>query len=226
MPVQEKSHYPEGRLVPVFCANDHVSAAGTTLALAQSSASAGERVLLVDCQDGALMQKAGVSYETTLADVLFHDASISDAKYITPEDHFTIIAAGAASLDMILGSLAALSLDYDWVFIGTQPGCTPGHVKLAGAADMSLLSYDSGSDHFMRAYWMIDACRKRHPRFDPLLVSVGDADIAAETATLLTQTIAEFLGAPPPYLGHLARADLSEALFASVQQAATQSAAA
>lgn len=226
MPTQNISAQPAGRLVPIFCANDHLDAADTALALAQSSASAGDRVLMVDCLGGALMRQAGVAFEATLADALRETVPLSEATYITPEDHFTIIAAGDTPLDAVLGSLAALSLDYDWVFVGTPSGFTPGHVRLAGAADMSLLAYDSASDHFMRAYWMIDACRNRYPRFDPLLVSVGDPEIAAETATLLTQTVADFLGAPPSYLGHLAGENVAGALFSSVQQAAGCSAAA
>ena len=211
--------YPAGRLVPVFCANDHVRAAELTLALAQTSAEAGESVLLVDCQNGELMNCAGVTYDVSMADVLFGSAAFAEAKYVTSHENFTAIAAGAASLDSVLGSLAALSLDYDWVFIGTPTGCTPGHIRLAGAADMSLLAYDSCMDNFMRAYWMIDACRQRYPRFDPLLLSIGDADAAEETSKILIKEISTFLGAPPPYMGHMDNPEFIDEILISLQRA-------
>ncbi len=211
------NYRPEGRLVPIFCANDHVRAAELTLLLAKASAGAGESVLLVDCQGGDLMQACGVVHNTTLADVLFRGAGLKDALYVTSHDKFTAISTGEASLDTVLGTLAAFSLDYDWVFVGTQAGCTPSHVRLAGAADKSLLAYDSASDNFMRAYWMIDACRQRYPRFDPLLLSMGDPESAVETAEVLTATISEFLGAPPPYMGHVDSPDMVNALIASLQ---------
>ena len=127
---------------------------------------------------------------------------MTDAQYVTSNDHFTAIAAGDATLETVLGSLAALSLDYDWVFVATDSGCTPAHIRLTGAADVSLMAYDTHADHFMRAYWMIDACRRRYPGFDPLLMSMGKTEDAAETGALLRGNIAEFLGAAPPYIGH------------------------
>ncbi len=214
---QSQTYLPAGRLVPVFCANDHMRAAELTLSLAKTSAAAGESVLLVDCQSGELMQASDVDYDISLADVLFRGAEISDAKYVTPHENFTAIAAGEATLESVLGSLAALSLEYDWVFVGTSAGCTPSHVRLAGAADMSLLAYDSASDNFMRAYWMVDACRQRYPKFDPLLLSIGDAEQANESAKVLTSTIAEFLGAPPPYMGHMDNPEFIDTLITSLQ---------
>lgn len=211
--------YPAGRLVPVFCANDHVRAAELTLSLAKTSAEAGESVLLVDCQGGELMKSAGVAYDKTIADVLFRNAEFGDAKYVTSHENFTAIAAGTATLDSVLGSLAALSLDYDWVFVGTHTGCTPGHIRLAGAADMSLLAYDSSPDNFMRAYWMIDACRQRYPRFDPLLLSIGDARAAKQTSKILIKEISAFLGAPPPYMGHMDNPEFIDVLLTSLHRA-------
>lgn len=219
-------YYPAGRLVPVFCANDHMRAAELTLCLAKTSAKAGESVLLVDCQDGELMRSAGVAYDVTLADVLLRGVNIADAKYVTSDENFTAVVAGGASLETILGSLAALSLDYDWVFVGTPAGCTPTHVRLAGAADMSLLAYDSHPSNFMRAYWMIDACRQRHPRFDPLLLSIGDPEPAADTAKVLIKSIGDHLGAPPPYMGHMDNPAFVDELLTSIHREQLQSAVA
>lgn len=208
---------PVGALVPVFCANDHMRAAELTLSLAKVSANAGESVLIVDCQQGAVMKASGIDHDLTLADVLFEGADIADAKHVMAHENFTAVACGAATLDTVLGSLAALSLEYDWVFVGTPAGCTPGHIRLAGAADKCLLAYDSSATHFMRAYWMIDACRQRYPKFDPLLMSIGNPSEAQETAEILTATIAEFLGAPPPYMGHMDNPDFVDTLVQSIQ---------
>lgn len=208
-----KSPALNGRLVPVFNANAGLSTTGLTLSLAKTAAASGETVLMVDCQDGALMRDSGIIYNITMSDVLYEGADMTDALYVTSNEHFTALAAGSASLEEVLGTLAALSLRYDWVIVGTEAGCTPSHVRLAGAADISLMAYDTNKDNFMRAYWMIDAVRRRHPRFDPLLLSMGERSEAVETALMLTETVGEHLGAPPPYGGHVGDESFSPRLF-------------
>lgn len=193
---------PKRQLVPVFSANEDLDLKETTLSLAKAAAARGETVLLLDCQDGALMEAAGVIYNKTLSDVFFRGADMRDVKYVTSNEHFTMATAGKMSLDILLGSLAALSMDYDWVFVGVSDGCTPAHVRLAGAADASLLCYSAESDKYMRAYWMMEAIRRRHPDYDPLLMSFGPRNGANESALQLIETVKEFLGAPPPYIGH------------------------
>ncbi len=193
---------PKRQLVPVFSANADLELMDITISMAKAAAARGETVLLLDCQDGKLMDAAGVIYNKTLADVFFQGADMRDVKYVTSNEHFTMVAAGKMSLDILLGSLAALSMEYDWVFVGVEDGCTPAHVRLAGASDASLLCYSAESDKYMRAYWMMEAIRRRHPDYDPLLMSFGPRSEANEAALLLIETINEFLGAPPPYLGH------------------------
>jgi len=173
------------------------------MSLGRKAASFGETVLMLDCQDGAMMEKAGIVYSKTIHDVLNHDAELRDVTYITSNEHFTAASAGKADLDVALGSLAALSLSYDWVFVVPAPGCTPAHVRLAAAADVSLLAYETQGDNFMRAYWMIEAVRRRDPKFDPVMLSMGSPVDAVETALMLTDTVREHLGAPPPYAGHV-----------------------
>lgn len=202
MQTQTQSYFPEGRLVPVFSANESLSTAALTLALSKSAAKRGETVLMVDCQAGALMKEAGIIYGKSLSDVLFYGADLRDAKYVTSNEHFTAIAAGDATLSTVLGSLAAMSLEYDWVFVGTEAGCTSDHVRLAGAADNCLLAYDTEADNFMRAYWMIDAVRRRFPKFDPHMLSMGQKETAVETALALSELVSDVLGARPPYAGH------------------------
>jgi hypothetical protein len=101
-----------------------------------------------------------------------------------------------------MGLLAALSLSYDWVFIVPSAGCETGHVQLGHASDISVMSYDATGDQFMRAYWMVDAIRRRVPTYAPLILSTGKKSDADETANMLSETIREYLGAPPPYVGH------------------------
>ncbi len=159
-------------------------------------------MLMIDCCQGLLMEEAGIIYNKTLADVFFREANMRDVKYVTSNEHFTAVAAGKMSLNILLGSLVALSMEYDWVFVATESGCTPAHVRLAGAADASLLCYSSEGDKFMRAYWMIEAIRRRFPEYDPMLMSFGPQAQANESALTLIETVKEFLGAPPPYIGH------------------------
>jgi len=198
----QDDHHPAGRLVPVFAADEIDGQIDLALSLGRQAASHGETVLMLDCQNGAMMDKAGIVYHKTIHDVLYHGAELKDVKYVTSNEHFTAASAGQADLDTALGSLAALSLAYDWVFVVPTPGCTPAHIRLAGAADVSLLAYDTASDKFMRAYWMIEAIRRRDPNFDPVLLSMGPRQDAVETALMLTDTVRQHLGAPPPYAGH------------------------
>jgi len=203
---QTVDYRPAGRLVPIFAASDiegkKTAQADMALALGRHAASFGETVLMLDCDNGSMMDAAGVIYNQTIYDVLYNDADLRDVCYVTSNEHFTAAAAGEADLDTALGSLAALSLSYDWVFVVPPVGCTPAHVRLAAAADVSLLAYDTLSDKFMRAYWMIEAVRRRDPKFDPIILSMGERFEAVETALMLTEIVREHLGAPPPYAGH------------------------
>ncbi len=211
--LQTDIYRPAGRLVPVLAATEIENQIDLALALGRKAASYGETVLMLDCIDGALMEKAGIVYNKTIYDALYHEADLRDVKYVTSNEHFTAAAAGAADLDTALGSLAALSLSYDWVFVVPPAGCTPAHVRLAAASDISLLAYDTAGDNFMRAYWLIEAVRRRAPKFDPLILSMGERADAVETALMLTDTVREHLGAPPPYAGHAEDGPIAERLI-------------
>lgn len=214
---------PAGRLVPVFAASEIEGQSDLALKLGRHAASFGETVLMLDCNDGAMMDAAGVIYNKTIYDVLYEGADLRDVKYVTSNEHFTAAAAGEADLDTALGSLAALSLSYDWVFVVPPAGCTSAHVRLASAADVSLLAYDTASDNFMRAYWMIEAVRRRDPKFDPVVLSMGGRADAVETALMLTDTVREHLGAPPPYAGHAEDGPVAERLIERMRDLAERS---
>ena len=220
---QQLSYQPAGRLVPVFTASEDLDENRLTLRLAKAAASRGETVLLVDAQDGAMMKMAGVIYNATFTDVLAGDAKLRDAQYITSNEHFTLMALGDVDWASTLGSLSALSLDYDWVFIATPTGCTPIHVNLATAADMALILFDSSEAQFMRAYWMLEAIRQRDPMFDPLLVASGPCEEALETAGLLRDTVRSFLGAAPDYMGHMNHPTMVHWLLQSIRQSTDSS---
>ena len=213
IPVMD-DYQPAGRLVSVLCpdeqgadnqAADHQESSLYELALSlgKKAASFGETVLLLDACGGRMMQAANIIYNITLANVIHEDAALRDALYITSNEHFTAAALGDIELNEALGSLAALSLSYDWVIVLPPMGCTPAHTRLAVASDVSVLSYDTKSDNFMRAYWMLEAIRRRSPKFDPFIVSTGRMEDAVETALMLSDTVRDHLGAPPPYAGHI-----------------------
>jgi len=224
---KQDDYHPAGRLVPVFAADKMDGQIELALSLGRKVASLGETVLMLDCQDGLMMDMAGIVYHQTIYDVLYNEADLRDVKYVTSNEHFTAASAGKADLDVALGSLAVLSLSYDWVFVVPTPGCTPAHVRLAAAADVSLLAYDTAGDKFMRAYWMIDAVRRRDPKFDPVILSMGARNEAVETALMLTDTVREHLGAPPPYAGHIEDAlghqTMSERLITRMKEQSEQS---
>lgn len=194
---------PACRLVSLFSpggGSDIVS--DLAVRLGRKAASFGETVLILDAVDGALMDQAGIIYARSLDDVAKGTAAPEDALYVTSNEHFTAAAVGKGGLENALGILAALSLSYDWVFVVPKAGCETGHVRLGQASDVSVMAYDTKGDQFMRAYWMVEALRRRAPNFDPLVLSTGAKCDAVETAFMLSETIREHLGAPPPYAGH------------------------
>ena len=181
------AYQPAGRLVPVLSANPlDFDLVDTVLALGRKAASFGETVLILDCNGGQTLSRAGIIYQKTLADVLSGGAQLRDALYVTANEHYNAAALGDIPLDKALGSLAALSLEFDWVFVVSEPGCTRAHTRLAAAGDICLLGYDTKRDDFMRAYWMIEAVRRRAPKFDPYILSCGDMEEAVETCLLYT----------------------------------------
>ena len=197
------SYEPACRLVSLFTASGDVNATSDlAIKLGRKAASLGETVLILDAIDGGLMDRAGIIYARTLDDVANGEATHQDALYVTSNEHFTAGAVGEGGLENALGLLAAMSLSYDWVLVVPKAGCETGHVRLGQASDVSVMSYDTKSDQFMRAFWMVDALRRRTPKFDPLILSTGEKCDAVETAFMLSETIREHLGAPPPYAGH------------------------
>ncbi len=211
---------PYGRLIPVFCPHDGLDVSALTNALARVGAMNGETVLMIDASpDCRLMRETGIIFHKTLGDVLHHGAKIGDAKYVSYNDHYSICCAGDASLEDLLGSMAALSLGYDWVFVVCAPGCTPAHVCLAAAADTALMAYDGTGDHFMRAYWMLDAIRSRAPKFDPLMVVYGDETDGFESYDMLHTTVHDFLGAPPALGGLMESQDAAADIAPSILEA-------
>lgn len=214
----QQTFQPVGRFVPVLSANPVVSdVIETTLKLGRTAASFGETVLILDCIKGQALNKAGVIFNKTIADVLEGQADLRDALYVTANEHYNAACLGDISLDDALGSLAALSLDFDWVFIIAEPGCTAAHIRLAAAGDSCILGYDSQGDAFMRAYWMVEAIRRRAPKFGPYILSCGDMFDSVETALMLSDTIREHLGAPPPYAGHITDHALDTRLLESLR---------
>lgn len=226
MHMRDDVYRPAGRLVPIFAASEGLPQDTIALSLSKLAASRGETVLMLDTQDGALMKSAGIVYNKTLGDVLYRGADLRDVKYVTSNEHFTACACGDAPITAVLGSMAALSLSYDWVFVPMPAGCTPAHIRLAAAADVGILTYDTQSDKYMRAYWMMEAVRSRAPKFDPLILSTGPSDDAVETALMLSDTLRTFLGAPPPYAGHIEDAGVETRLLSQITQVISRKAVA
>ena len=200
---ERRSYDPACRLVSLFTASgDCEKTSDLALSLGRKAASFGETVLILDAIDGKLMDRAGIIYSRSLDDVAKGTAALRDALYVTSNEHFTAGTVGEAGLENALGLLAALSLSYDWVFVVPKAGCEADHVRLGQASAVSVITYDTQGDQFMRAFWMVDALRRRASGFDPFILSTGEKSDAVETAFMLSETIREHLGAPPPYAGH------------------------
>lgn len=225
-PSAVEDYQPAGRLIPVLSANPvGEQIIDTAIALGRKAASYGETVLILDCTGGHTMNRAGVVFRKTLADVLSGEAQLRDALYITANEHYNMASLGDIALDETLGSLAALSLEFDWVFVIAEPGCTNAHIRLAAAGDNCVIGYDTDTDAFMRAYWMIEAIRRRAPEFDPHILSCGNRLESVETALMLSETIRDHLGAPPPYAGHTQDENLDMRLLGQIRDAIAEKAA-
>jgi hypothetical protein len=225
--VKTSSYEPACRLVSLFTASGESDiTAELALKLGRKAASLGETVLILDAIDGALMNLAGIIYARTLDDVANGTATARDALYVTSNEHFTAGAVGKGGLENALGLLAALSLSYDWVFVIPKAGCETEHVHLGLASDVSVMTYDTQGDQFMRAFWMIDALRRRAPKFDPFILSTGEKCDAVETALMLSETTREHLGAPPPYAGHSDDLHVEARLLQQMREQADQRAVA
>lgn len=208
------SYQPAGRLVGVLSAATdpacHAQLLGATLRLARKAASLGETVLLLDGTNGALMNRAGVLYSRTLDDHLAGTCELRDALFVTSNEHFSAAVLSEGGLADALGTMAGLSLSYDWVFCVGPQGLSPAQARLAAGADTCLLGYDTRGDGFMRAYWAVEAVRRRHHRFDPLALSLGPMEDAVDTALMLRDVVRDHLGAPNAYGGHALDAGLPD----------------
>ena len=205
-PDTDAAYHPAGRLISVLCAADepscHAQLIAAVLRMARRAASLGETVLLLDATGGALMEQAGIVYSRTLDHFIAGDCRLEDALFVTANEHFSASVISETGLKAALGTMAGLSLAYDWVFCVGPAGLSPIQAQLTAGSDGCLLGYDTRIDGFMRAYWMVDAMRKRRFRWDPLMISLGPVDDAAETAVMLHETVRDHLGAPPAYAGH------------------------
>lgn len=212
-----QTYQPAGRLVGVLCAatepSCHAQLLGATLRLAREAAKRGETVLLLDGTDGALMEAAGVLYSRTLDDFIEGRCELRDALFVTSNEHFSAGVIRPDGLADALGTMAALSLSYDWVFAVGPAGLSPAQASLAAGADICLLGYDTRVDGFMRAYWTIDAVRRRNRLWDPVTLSLGPTCDAVETALMLRDIVRDHLGAPAPYGGHALDAKLPVAVL-------------
>lgn len=209
------TYQPAGRLIGVLCAAEepscHAQLINATLRLAREAASRGETVLLLDGTDGALMESAGILYSRTLDDFISGTCELRDALFVTSNEHFSAGVIQPDGLSDALGTMAALSLSYDWVFAVGPAGLSPAQARLAAGADSCLLGYDTRSDGFMRAYWTVDAVRRRNRRWDPVTLSLGPTQDAVETALMLRDVVRDHLGAPAAYGGHALDAQLPTA---------------
>lgn len=208
---------PAGRLVGVICAADepscHAQLLSATLRLAREAASRGETVLLLDGTDGALMEAAGILYSRTLADFIDGRCELNDALFVTSNEHFSAGVINSERLSDTLGTMAGLSLAYDWVFAVGPAGLSSAQASLAAGSDICLLGYDTRVDGFMRAYWTIDSVRRRNRFWDPVTISLGPLEDAAVTALMLRDVVRDHLGAPTPYGGHAMDAGLPNSVL-------------
>ena len=63
--LKSSEYHPAGRLVPVFAASAIDGQSSLALKLGRHAASFGETVLMLDCNDGAMMDAAGIIYNKT-----------------------------------------------------------------------------------------------------------------------------------------------------------------
>lgn len=198
------------RMICVLSASNGLPAEQSTLALARSIRNDNESVLRIT------FAGPDAPSNLTLTQVLSGEAQLCDVKTICPQTGIISVAAGHAKLEDMLGIIAALSLSYDNVIIAAPSGCTPAHIRLAAAADVNILHFDSQGDKFMRAFWMMDALRARCAGLDPMLIACGPKSEATEAHEMLSGTIREFLGAPPPLSAIISKSVMHDGVAAHI----------
>ncbi len=201
---------PRARLICVLAASDGLPVSQSAQSLARAARIDGETVLIVNYATPPSPS------QPALSDVLSGQAQICDTKIICPRSGIISVYAGDAKLEEMLGLIAALSLSYDNVIMAPPAGCTPAHVRLAVAADVNVLHFDSRGDKFMRAYWMLDALRARCPSLDPMLIACGPKTEALEAYDMLRGTVREFLGAPLPLTGIISPRGMADGVAAHI----------
>ena len=220
-----QSYHPAGRLVPVLGASDGADAVGLALRLGRFAASLGETVLILDGCDGEVMERAGVIHARTLQDAIWGECALRDCLYVTANEHFSITALGDMPMGGAVGTFAALSLQYDWVFAVPESGLSSASARLAAGADATVLAYESEPEAAMRAFWMIDSIRSRNAAFDAHTVSFGDPSLAVSSALMLERHVREHLGGAPLYAGHESDRDRVETLLESMRASCAKKAA-
>jgi|GEM_PF-2739551 len=221
----EMNYDPAGRLVPVLSASHSADAIGLALRLGRFAASLGETVLILDGCGGEVMDRAGVIYARTLQDAIWGECELRDCLYITSNEHFSITALGDMPLAGAVGTFAALSMSYDWVFAVPETGLSTASARLAAGSDATVLAYDCAEDEAMRAYWMMDSIRSRNPGFDAHTVSFGDPEQAVASAMTLETTMREHLGGAPLYAGHESDRDRVQTLLEVMRKSCARKAA-
>ena len=82
----QDEYHPAGRLVPVFASTDMDGQIDLAMSLGRKAASFGETVLMLDCQAGAMMDKAAKLPKATSRSAFPADAAVKcslDVIYVT-----------------------------------------------------------------------------------------------------------------------------------------------
>ena len=226
---------PAGRLVPVLAAHAGADTPGLALRMGRFAASLGETALVLDARGGEVLRRGGIVAARTLAQATRGECALRDCTFVTANEHFCAAELGDLSVGEAAGTLAALSLDFDWVFAVPPVGLSRGTAKLAAGADATVLAFDAeaegdqgagdGDAPWLHPFWVVEAVRARHARFDPHVVAYGGKGRALEAALALDGAVRARLGGPGLFAGHEGDPDRVEHLLDAMRAQTARAAA-
>lgn len=224
IPFRHPAARPLGRMLAIASGKGGVGKTMLSASLAQAFARRGERVLLFDGDLGManVDVQLGLSPAADIGSVISGRVALKDAVThfaggATKAGGFDVIAGrsgsgalaglGAERAAQLAAGLSALSLSYDRVLMDLAAGAGPALLRLAAAADDTLVVLADEPTSLTDAYALVKMLRLRDEGATPLVAVNMAADRAHGQRAFegFARTCHNFLGFEPGYAGAVRR---------------------
>jgi flagellar biosynthesis protein FlhG len=221
--VRPQFRRPLGRILAVASGKGGVGKTVLSVGLAQAFARAGERVLLFDGDLGManVDVQLGLRPKTDIGSVIAGRAALAEAiipvRLKAAETGFDVIAGRSGSGALaglsadraaeLAAGLIAIALSYDRVLLDLAAGAEPALLRLASAADDTLVVLADEPTSLTDAYAFVKMLRLRNESAVPLVAVnlAADREHGRRTFEGFARTCRNFLGLEPVYAGAIRR---------------------